>query len=436
MNAALKHLSGALIAIPALPVLMIACLLARFRHRPVSPRLLWGPIPIISNKYWSQAMAAAGYHSRTLMFDYYARINQAADYDHYCDEIFRRWPRILGKPAASLLASYVGFLRGIWSFDIQHLSFGGGYLGWTMLWRWEAWLLKLAGVKTVLMPYGADAYMYSRIADPSLRHVMNISYPQMARAEKKIEDRVFYWSRHADSLICHFMFADGMPRNDVGIFSAVIIDTDHWKPRPHYSKANGRNGVVKVIHTPNHRGFKGTEYVLHSVKQLQAEGLQVELLLIENLQNEEVRRLMAEETDILAEQFVACAYAMSGMEGMASGLPVLANLSLEAYTQVFRRYSYLNECPILSTTIETLTDHLRILVTQPELREELGRAGRKYVEKYHSARTAQFLFSRIYDRIWHGKEGTLLNLFHPVIGEYAMDEPKVEHPLVENRLPC
>jgi glycosyltransferase involved in cell wall biosynthesis len=167
---------------------------------------------------------------------------------------------------------------------------------------------------------------------------------------------------------------------------------------------------------------------------LQAEGLQVELLLIENMQNEEVRRLMAEEADILAEQFVACAYAMSGMEGMASGLPVMANLDLEVYTRLYRRYGYLDECPILSTTIESLADNLRLLVTQPGLRKQLGMAGRTYMEKYHSPRTAQFLFSRIYDRIWHGREGTLCNLFHPILGEYALGEPLVHHPLIENKL--
>ena len=38
---------------------------------------------------------------------------------------------------------------------------------------------------------------------------------------------------------------------------------------------------------------------------------------------------------------------------MASGLPVLANLDHEAYTTVFRRYAFLNECPILSSSPET-----------------------------------------------------------------------------------
>jgi glycosyltransferase involved in cell wall biosynthesis len=88
---------------------------------------------------------------------------------------------------------------------------------------------------------------------------------------------------------------------------------------------------------------------------------------------------------------------MSALEGMASGLPILSNLDSETYTRVFRRYAFLNECPILSTTPETVKDHLRVLVTHPQLRKELGEAGRKYVEKYtHMIR--QSIFSNRYTR--------------------------------------
>jgi glycosyltransferase involved in cell wall biosynthesis len=161
----------------------------------------------------------------------------------------------------------------------------------------------------------------------------------------------------------------------------------------------------------------------------------MKLLLIEGKQNEEVRRIMRDEADILAEQFIDTHYALSGIEGMASGLPVLANLDYELYTRLFRRYSYLNECPILSTSPETLQDNLRLLVTNPCLRENLGRAGRQYVEKYHSEKTAQYMFGAIYDKIWYGKELDLMNLFHPLMSEYNLRNP-VQHPLIENKLPA
>jgi hypothetical protein len=115
---------------------------------------------------------------------------------------------------------------------------------------------------------------------------------------------------------------------------------------------------------------------------------------------------------------------------------VMSNLEHEAYTRVFRRYAFLNECPILSTTPENLTQNLRVLVKNPKLREELGRAGRKYVEKYHSYEMAQYLFGSIYEKIIRGRDVDLMNLFHPLTSEFNRRKPLVQHPLIENRLPA
>jgi len=75
-----------------------------------------------------------------------------------------------------------------------------------------------------------------------------------------------------------------------------------------------------------------------------------------------------------------------------------------------------------------------VLVINPELREELGRAGRLYVEKYHSEETACYMFGAVYDRIWHGREIDLMNLFHPLKSEYNLRRPLVKHSLVDGRL--
>jgi glycosyltransferase involved in cell wall biosynthesis len=216
----------------------------------------------------------------------------------------------------------------------------------------------------------------------------------------------------------------------------ITIDTTLWRARRFYSPADGINDTVKILHTPNYRWFKGTEFLLRTVEELKADGLKIELLLIEKKPNDVIRCLMYEQADILAEQFIATGYGLNGIEGMASGLPVMANLENEAYMRLFRRYSYLTECPVLSTTPETLKQNLRLLITNPQLREELGLAGRQYVEKYHSEETAHYMFGSIYDKIWYGKDIDLMNLFHPLLSEYNRRQPLVRHPLIENKLPA
>lgn len=404
------------------PIFVIALI-----YKDKGDMLIWGPVPILNNKYWSNAMKNIGYKSITYMTSYYA-INQENDFDKYyfCKGF---WGKLL---YVLQISNYYAFIYCLKNAKIVHIPYSGGPLGDTILKCFEAWLLHLSGCKIIVLPYGGDSYCYSRVLDKNLTAGLLASYPEAAKKEKEISWRVSYWNKNADCVLCGFEL-DGMGRWDVNVPQYVVVNTMEIHAKRSYSLSDGKRGIVRIIHTPNHRGFKGTEFLIEAVKELQEEGLSVELVLLEKKSNQEVLRLLS-ESDILAEQFIFTGYALSGLEGMATGLPVMSNLDNECYTRIYRRYSYLNECPILSTTPETLKDNLRILITHPELRKELGMAGRKYVEKYHSYKAAQYLFSNIYDKILYGKDVDLMNLFHPLKSDYVKNNP-VEHPLVENKLP-
>lgn len=392
--------------------------------------LIWGPEAIINNKYWSEAMRAAGYASKTLMTQV-SRINKKEDFDLYFSDVTPQW--IPFRKLRKILGPLFAFLYLLKNASVVHFPFTGGPLGCSPLRKLEASLLRGAGIRIVILPYGGDAYCFSQVVDPSFRNALLINYPEMACKEEEIRRHIKFWTKHADGMLTGFLI-DGMGRWDVPINNMIAIDTVLWQTRSTYSKANGQNGRVRVLHTPNHRGAKGTEFLVEAVSRLQKEGLQVELVLMENVPNDQVRARM-QEVDILSDQFIATAYALSAIEGMASGLPVMSNLEHEAYTRLFRRYAFLDECPILSTTPESLTDNLRLLVMDPKLREELGRAGRAYVEKYHSYEMAQYLFGSIYEKILKGRNVDLMNLFHPLISAFNRRKPTIRHPLVENRLP-
>jgi len=193
-------------------------------------------------------------------------------------------------------------------------------------------------------------------------------------------------------------------------------------------------GLVKIFHAPNHRGLKGTEFIVEAVNQLVEEGLKVELVLIEKMQNHELLELLRNEADILVDQLLF-GYGLNAIEGMALGLPVVTNLENEEYTRAFRRYSYLNECPAVSGTPESILDVLRVLIAKPDLRKQLGLANRKYAEKYHSEKTATFMFSKIYDKIWNNASINLMSLFLPLDrSSYNNQSDKIVHPLFENKI--
>ena len=162
------------------------------------PRLVWGPAPIINNKYWSQALINAGYVSQTLMSTYYSFIHKREDYDLYYSDIAGSSKNELVEKIRILFAPYLVFAYAVNHFDIFHHPLSGGFLYSTYLWRIEAQLLKLAGCKTVLIPYGSDAYMYSQVMDLNLRHGLLLTYPDTPKREREISARVKYWTRNAE----------------------------------------------------------------------------------------------------------------------------------------------------------------------------------------------------------------------------------------------
>ena len=407
-----------------------AAMQAAIQRMPRSPSLLlWGSTPILNNRYWAEAMREGGLDARTLMIEYYAAINRREDYDHYTTDFVPHWT---DARHARLLAPYHAFLFTVLFAKVSHMSFDGGALQDSACAPIEPPLLKAAGVKTVVITYGGDGAMYSRIRDLSMRHAFQLSYPDGARREAQVEAKVARWTQDADCIVGVAHSLDGHGRWDILMGSPLQIDLEGIRPVDSYSANDGRNGPVRVIHAPNHRGVKGTEFLVDAVERLRREGLQVELVLLERMQNREVLARLR-TADILAEQFIMPIYGLNGVEGLATGLPVLANLTVDDSMQVLRRFSYMNECPVVAANPETLCDVLRQLVTNPELRATLGRAGRRYAEKYHSYAMTRFLFGAIHRRIVDGEKVDLMNLFHPLKSVYVQTDP-IAHPLVNSRL--
>lgn len=395
------------------------------RKRRQNPALVWGSTPIINNSYWARAMKSSGFISETYTFDFYSSINKREDWDRLVSEEFS-W-------ALHPLKPYLGFLSALWSYDIFFLSFDGFFLGNTPFRFMQSFWFRLAGKKVVVMPYGSDSYVYRTIRSTGLIHGLMMSYPKAALNQDIIQKQVSYWTKNADVLFSGIMGPDGFGRWDVLAPTILYIDLDQWKPSTRKSKADGVNGAVQIVHAPNHRGFKGSEFILEAIKKLQAEGLKIELILLEKLQNSRVKEILNQEADILVEQLIATGHGMNGLEGLASGIPVISNMEDESYMLPLRRWSYLDECPLVSGTPETLVDVLRKLITNPDLRNQLGDAGRKYVEKYHGLDSARFVFGEIIEFL-QGNRESLINLFHPLLGQYPNRSPKVVHPLVKNRI--
>jgi glycosyltransferase involved in cell wall biosynthesis len=360
-----------LAAVPAAPVLLALALRERLRPRGSGkPRLVWGPMPIISIKYWSQAMRSLGYESVTCVEDVYS-IYSRADFDRHRLDFgprglwFEPW------------RDYVVFAWALRRADVFMLFFDGGFLHNTAMQWLEAPLLKLARKRIIVSPYGADVAVPGYLG--IWEEAMQIDYPDTARRAPLVRKRVDHLTRYADRIVRNINVGY-LPRWDVLWPNQFAIDVGAWTPDGEKGRHDGRDGEVVVLHAPNHRTLKGTEHVISAVQTLNEEGLQVRLELLERRPNDEVRAAM-HRADILAEQFLA-AYAMLAVEGLASGTPVMAHLSF--LPPELLEHPAVRECPIVDTSVDTLTDNLRRLVTDPELRLRLGRESRDFAVRRHS----------------------------------------------------
>ena len=139
-----------------------------------------------------------------------------------------------------------------------------------------------------------------------------------------------------------------------------------------------------VVHAPSNREKKGTRYVIEACAQLP-----VDLDIVEGVPHEAARERYA-RADIVVDQLNAGWHGVFALESMALGKPVVTYLKPDVVERSAEGYGI--RLPVVPATKETLVEALRPLVESPQLRREIGAAGRAYVEQVHD-------IDRIADRL-------------------------------------
>jgi hypothetical protein len=399
---ALRHSVANVLEIAQLPLLLFIALLTgviKYIKRPAKHAVALGGCGIINLAGWSKAIRMAGFETQTIVWatpKLYAK-------DTFDVDLKKRYGSFAG-----LFAPFE-FAKSLFKFHTVICGFDGFILGITPIRSVEMSLLRIARCKVIAIPYGGDAYVYSSVRSEALMHALQISYPQAAQSQKVLTRRVSKVVKRADFVISGLMGFDGIGRWDVLTPNPLVIDTELWAPE----REKHDSSEMRVFHTPNHRGFKGTEFLIRAVDELRNEGHKISLSLLEGVSNSEVRRLLTSEADVLVDQLIFSGYAMSAVEGLASGVVVIANLEDDRALTPFRRWSFLDECPIVSASPETIKETLVKLSSDVQARLEISRKSREYVLRRHSFESFASLFVEI-DLFLQGKRGTLINYYHPL----------------------
>lgn len=362
------------------PFFLILCVVARYWPKKIDVGL--GPDPLINNAYHKLALERCGYSAETFVigvFDIFDR------FDYRADLAFKSFPK--------KMRAYLVFLRSAFRYRVLYIYFNGGPLGRRRILSYaEPYLLALAGVRTVVMPYGADVHDLVRTNNLLFKHGMSIDYPQFRLNRQRVARQIDRWTQHADHVISGCDWVDYMYHWDTLMLGHFSIDTDLWSP----VQGRLKLGPLRLLHAPNHRHLKGSQQFIKAVEELKAEGVAIELSILEGVHNDQVREFMA-DCDVVCDQLIVGWYAMFALEAMAMGKPVVCYLR-PTLKELFIGAGIVesDELPIIETTMSTVKETLRELAGMD--RSELagiGRRSRAFVEKHHSLEAVGRVFARI-----------------------------------------
>jgi hypothetical protein len=147
-----------------------------------------------------------------------------------------------------------------------------------------------------------------------------------------------------------------------------------------------------IVHAPSNPEIKGTRLVQKAISELQGEGLKFTYKEISKLSHNDAIALYR-SADVIVDQLHIGWYGVLAIEAMALGKTVVTYVRDDLFEKHVPRIPIVNENP------DTIKDVLRRVISDYDLRAELGRAARDFAESIHSA-------ERVAD--------TLLDVYHAV----------------------
>jgi hypothetical protein len=229
------------------------------------------------------------------------------------------------------------------------------------------------------------AYKHFRIRKPALLHHHGSLFRD--GPERMLEKAKYYRMEQAVSTIDLLRFAP-----DLLTWLPSAYDVDYFQA---YAKEHARqpDGRVLIVHCPTDRAKKHTAVLLAAVDTLKAEGLPVDLELVEFRPWTESLAAKA-RADIVFDQLM-WGYGCNGIEAWAMGKPVIAGADDWTLGEMERQWGQL---PFALASVETLTDVLRQMVERHDYRQQYADIGLAHVRKYHDEAPALAILAELYQK--------------------------------------
>ncbi|MCH1626280.1 glycosyltransferase [Ferdinandcohnia quinoae] len=231
-------------------------------------------------------------------------------------------------------------------------------------------LLKEFGKKMVMHHWGSDVR-----TEEAVNRLNPYPLPPTYYTDEEIHEQLTKLSQYIDTAIVQDYEAYPYVKDYYKNVYVLPLACNVEDFQVSYPSINNHNPLI--IHAPTNREFKGSDHVESAINQLMGKA-NFKYQILEKMSHEKALATYM-NADIIIDQLLCGTYGMFSVEAMAMGKPVVAFIRDDV------RSEFPEDLPIVQATPGTIANVLHELVQNPKLRHDLGRAGRQYVENYHSA---------------------------------------------------
>ncbi|MDO8535788.1 MAG: glycosyltransferase family 4 protein [Candidatus Omnitrophota bacterium] len=359
-------------------------------------RILHAPA-IVVNQQWiiSRAQRKLGYQSDFMAFNADRKELPVRNCDinfHFDRNKISLRPGKISGTIKFLAAFSLFFLKALFKYDVFHFH-SESFLGSNS--SIDLAILKFLKKKIVFQYWGCDI----RLKTQSLlagKEVMCKGCIRVCDNSRKLRDNLAHL-KYADFRV--YGGADTIAVVPDAIFIPIAIDLNEWKSVPDMPKdcllpSTGAVRIVQAFQNADSRGdLKGTSFIKKAVEDLKAEGYNVEHIFLEKIPYERIKYYY-QQADIVFDQIFSGWHGSVTVEAMAMAKPVICRLDADALKFLPTDH------PIVNADQHTLLDKLRELVKDRQLRDEIGKRSRRYVEERHDSLKLAARYIELYEKDW------------------------------------
>lgn len=279
----------------------------------------------------------------------------------------------------SILNLSYHFIRSIFKYDVYHFYYTTGFLPYELnifgkkirTYNIDIKILKFLGKKIIMQYVGSDVIQKDKAIDYNIftEDEFDLIYPDYN--DEKRKNIIKSINEIADVTIVIDQYLKMFSPNSRLV--NLLINIDEMT----FIGCKRTSDVINILHAPTNRNIKGTSYIIEAINRLKSEGYNLNLILVENKPHSEAIELY-KNADIVVDDINQGPYGLFALECMAMGKPVIGRIN-ENFIKFY------TDLPIINANKKTVYRELKYLLEHPDVCEDLGVCGRKYVKKYHDA---------------------------------------------------